>query len=147
MNNILTIYCDGGARGNPGPAGIGAVIVDSCGQEKKISKFIGVKTNNQAEYAAVLYAMEIAVAEYKEPARIDFFLDSELVVKQLNQEYKIKNEELGSLLIKIKNLIIEHDLEVAFKHIPREKNHHADRLVNLAVDQELKKNNEKPKIN
>jgi ribonuclease HI len=139
MNDILTIYCDGGARGNPGPAGVGVVIVETDGQEKKIGKFIGNKTNNQAEYEAVLYALETVIAEYKEIARIDFFLDSELVVKQMNSEYKIKNEQLGSLLIKIRNLIVEHDLEVAFKHIPREKNHHADRLVNQAIDQELKK--------
>ena len=138
MNDILTIYCDGGARGNPGPAGVGVVIVETDGREKKIGKFIGVKTNNQAEYEAVLYALETVIAEYKEIAKIDFFLDSELVVKQMNSEYKIKNEQLGSLLIKIRNLIIERDLEVAFKHIPREKNHHADRLVNLAIDRAYK---------
>lgn len=139
MNNILTIYCDGGARGNPGPAGIGVVIVETDGQEKKTGKFIGVKTNNQAEYEAVLYALQIVKSEYREVTEINFFLDSELVVKQMNSEYKIKNEQLGNLLIKIKNLIIENDLKATFKHIPREKNHHADRLVNLAIDKELKK--------
>jgi ribonuclease HI len=131
----LTIYCDGGARGNPGPAGVGVVIIEANGREKKFNKFIGVKTNNQAEYEAVLYALEIVLAEYKELVKVDFYLDSELVVKQLNSEYKIKNQELGSLLIKIRNLIIKHDLETTFKHIPREKNHHADRLVNQAIDE------------
>ena len=132
--NSLQIYCDGGARGNPGPAGIGIVIVEVNGRENKLSKFIGEKTNNQAEYEAVLFALETVMVEYGETTKIDFFLDSELVVKQMNSEYKIKNERLGGLLIKIRNLIIENDLDVTFKHIPREKNHHADRLVNEAIN-------------
>jgi ribonuclease HI len=91
------------------------------------------------EYEAVLFSLEIVASKYRETVEINFFLDSELVVKQMNSEYKIKNEQLGNLLIKIKNLIIENDLKATFKHIPREKNHHADRLVNLAIDKELKK--------
>ena len=88
----LIIHTDGGARGNPGPAGIGAVIYD---EEKnvvaEISRYIGETTNNQAEYRAVLAAIEKA-KDFK-PEEINFFLDSELVVKQLNREYKVKNKE------------------------------------------------------
>ena len=138
-NEILTIYCDGGARGNPGPAGVGVVIIDAQGREKKTGKFIGVKTNNQAEYEAVLYALGVVTTEYKKASKINFLLDSKLAVEQINGNYKIKNEELGRLIIKIKNLILENNLQASFKHIKREKNHHADRLVNLAIDRELKK--------
>lgn len=135
MGKRLKIYCDGGARGNPGPAGVGVVIINSAGEERRFKKFIGKKTNNQAEYEAVLYALEIVVSEYKNPSRIDFFLDSELVVNQLEGNYKIKNEDLGRLLIKIRNMMIEHNWQATFNHIPREKNHHADKLVNQAIDE------------
>lgn len=139
MNYILKIYCDGGARGNPGPAGVGIVIIDSDGQEKKFKRFIGVKTNNQAEYEAVLYALEMVAREYGKAEKIDFFLDSELVVNQLSGNYKIKNEALGRLLIKIRNLIIKNGYKADFRHIPREKNHHADSLVNQAIESRYKK--------
>ena len=128
---------DGGARGNPGPGAIGVIVRDG---ETILSKYSGevgkFVTNNIAEYEALIKALELASNITDD--ELTCFLDSELVVKQMNSEYKIKNEQLGSLLIKIRNLIIERDLEVAFKHIPREKNHHADRLVNLAIDRAYK---------
>lgn len=136
MENILKIFCDGGARGNPGPAGIGVVIIEPTGSEKHFKKFIGEKTNNQAEYEAVLFSLKIA-RNYKDVKRIYVYLDSELVVKQMEGEYKIKNEALGSLLIKIRNEIIKRDLEVNFRHIGRLKNITADKLVNKAIDQKF----------
>lgn len=135
QKNKLKIFCDGGARGNPGPAGIGVVVVEPKGLKKSYKKFVGVKTNNQAEYEAVLFALKIA-KNYKNVAELDIYLDSLLVVKQMKGEYKIKNEALGSLLIKIRNEIIKRGIKVDFKHIKRSKNFLADKLVNEAIDKE-----------
>ncbi|MEA3398454.1 MAG: ribonuclease HI family protein [Patescibacteria group bacterium] len=128
----LIIFTDGGARGNPGPAGIGAVIYDN---EKnilaEISEYIGTATNNQAEYKAALAGIKKAKKIGAE--ELEFYLDSELVVKQLNHEYKVKNKELAPLFVKIYNEILCFK-KVIFKHIPREQNKAADKLANLAMD-------------
>ena len=129
----LKIYTDGGARGNPGPAGVGVVIMDE--NEKIISshkKYLGEATNNIAEYSAVLLAL--VEAKKLKAQELEFYLDSELVVKQLKGEYKIKNPELGKLFIKIYN--IKQSIErVSFHHIEREKNRLADKLANQAMDE------------
>lgn len=135
QNKKLVIYTDGGARNNPGPAGIGAVIRDENGKViKSISKYIGEATNNQAEYMAVIEALkkakELAAAE------LEFYLDSELVVKQLNRAYKVKDPDLAPLFLQIHNLSLSFK-KIIFKHIPREKNEEADRLVNLAIDKAI----------
>ena len=128
----LIIYTDGGARGNPGPAGIGAAIYN---EDKKlvaeISEYLGVATNNQAEYKAVI--ADIKKARELGALELEFFLDSELVVKQLNREYKVKNKELAPLFVVIYNEILNFK-KVIFKHIRRELNKEADRLANLAMD-------------
>lgn len=126
----LIIYTDGGARGNPGPAGIGVHIVGKGDYQE----YIGVATNNQAEYKAVLLALE--KAKLWSALDIDFFLDSELVVKQLNREYKVKDRELAKIFIKIWNLLLAFK-KVTFTHVPREKNKIADKLVNKAIDDVL----------
>jgi len=152
MNKIL-IHSDGGARGNPGPAGIGvAVEIRNSKSEirniKKISKYIGIATNNQAEYKAVIEALKwVANLPNHIPGmqgngrigngdnlEIEFFLDSELVVEQLNQRYKIKNEDLKPLFWQIRDLVMELGGKVSFKYIPREQNKIADKLVNEAID-------------
>ncbi|MFA5317886.1 MAG: ribonuclease HI family protein [Patescibacteria group bacterium] len=128
----LTIYTDGGARNNPGPAGIGCVFYDDKKNiVKEISEYIGEATNNQAEYKACLRAMEEAKKFGAE--ELDFYLDSELVVKQLKREYKVKNKELAPLFMKIYNLSQQFK-KVTFKHVRREFNREADRLVNEAID-------------
>ncbi|OGF23743.1 hypothetical protein A3H09_02665 [Candidatus Falkowbacteria bacterium RIFCSPLOWO2_12_FULL_45_13] len=128
----LTIYTDGGARGNPGPAGIGAVILDQRGSAvKEISQYIGEATNNQAEYQALLAGVNAAKA--LGARELEVFLDSELVVKQLNREYRVKDKDLAPLFVKVYNLTLGFK-KVIFKHIRREKNELADRLVNLALD-------------
>jgi len=126
------IHSDGGARGNPGPAAIGAVIAAADGSEiQYISKTIGETTNNQAEYQAIIAGLEKALEMGAEEAQC--FLDSELVVKQLNREYKVKNKELAPLFVKVFNL--SHQFKkVSFTHIFREANKEADRLVNEALD-------------
>jgi ribonuclease HI len=136
MNKKIIIFTDGGARGNPGPAGIGAVLYS---EEKEvlaqISEYIGETTNNQAEYQALLKALNKAVELQAE--EVDCFLDSELVVKQLKGEYKVKNKELAPIFIKIYNLKTKFK-RISFTHVPREKNKEADKLVNLAIDMNIK---------
>ena len=128
----LTIYSDGGARGNPGPAGIGAVIFNEKGNlVAEISEGIGEATNNQAEYRALLAGLtKVRELGAKE---VEVFLDSELVVKQLNREYKVKDKELALLFVQAYNLTLGFK-KVIFKHIRREKNEQADKLVNRALD-------------
>lgn len=132
MNNKLIIYTDGGARGNPGPAAIGAVIYDEQRQVvAEISEYIGETTNNQAEYRAVVAA--IAKARELGGSELDFFLDSQLVVEQLNGNYKVKNKDLAPLFVQIYNAGLGFR-KVRYTHIPREQNKEADKLVNLALD-------------
>lgn len=128
----LTIYTDGGARGNPGPAGIGAVLKNEKGKIiAEISEYIGEATNNQAEYRAVISAIERA--KRLGAKEIEFFLDSELVVKQLNREYKVKNKELAPLFVQIYNAVLSFK-KVSFNHVRREMNQEADALANKAMD-------------
>ena len=132
----LTIYTDGGARNNPGPAGIGAVFYNENKEViAEISEYIGLATNNQAEYKALAAAIEKAKKLGAE--ELEFYLDSELVVKQLNREYRVKDKNLAPLFVKIYNATMSFK-KVTFKHIPREMNKEADRLVNLAIDKALK---------
>jgi len=131
----LVIYTDGGARGNPGPAASGVVIFND--QKKMIgeySKFLGETTNNQAEYRAVLLALEKALE--LEGTEIVLYSDSELIVNQLNRKYKVKNKELSTIFVKIWNIAQKFD-SVSYHHVPREKNKLADAQVNECLDQYL----------
>jgi ribonuclease HI len=132
MLKKLTIYTDGGSRGNPGPAGIGAVLKNEAGiVVAEISEYIGETTNNQAEYRAVIAAIE--KAKVLKAEELNFFLDSELVVKQLRREYKVRDKDLAPLFMKIYNAIMGFK-KVTFKHVRREFNAEADKLVNEALD-------------
>lgn len=124
------LYTDGGARGNPGPAGIG-VVLEIKGQKQFFKKYIGEATNNQAEYQAILLGLEKVKSAGVE--EVECNLDSELVVKQLNQEYKVKNKDLAPLFIKVWNLS-QGFKKIKFNHIYREDNKEADQLVNEAID-------------
>src|SRR6056297_3318577 len=129
----LQVYTDGGARGNPGPAGIGAVFYDETGKNiKEISEYLGETTNNQAEYKAVLRALQ--EAKKLGGKELKFYIDSELVVKQLNGEYKVKNKNLQPLFVQIYNLTLDFK-KVNFFHVRREKNKEADKLANRAMDE------------
>lgn len=131
MKKII-IYSDGGARGNPGPAGIGAVLYD---EQKnllaEISSYLGIATNNQAEYKALIAA--IKKAKDLGAKEIDCFLDSELVVKQLRREYKVKNAELAPLFLEVHNLSLNFN-KIEYTHVRRELNKEADKLANEAMD-------------
>ncbi|MDH4358715.1 MAG: ribonuclease HI family protein [Candidatus Berkelbacteria bacterium] len=133
MDKVL-IFCDGGARGNPGPAAIGVVIKSPDGKTvKEISRKIGRATNNVAEYKAVLAALGWILEN--QPANIiEFYLDSELVTRQLNGQYKVKDTDLKPLYYKIRELVFSSGRAVIFKHVRREENLEADRLVNEELD-------------
>jgi len=127
------INTDGGARGNPGPSAIGVVIRDTKGNVVfQAGKYIGETTNNQAEYQAVVFAFEKALE--LGATELEFKLDSELVVKQLTGEYKVKNQDLAQQFLKIWNLQNKF-IKVSYKHVYREANKEADELVNKALDE------------
>ncbi|HFC76694.1 MAG TPA: ribonuclease HI family protein [Candidatus Moranbacteria bacterium] len=145
--NKIVIYTDGGSRGNPGPAGIGVWIFSKDnsegGLDKKYGEYIGERTNNDAEYEALIYALKktksllgkIKAKQYE----LECFLDSELVVKQLNHHYRLKEERIQKYFIEVWNLMLDFKV-VKFTHIRREKNKVADALVNEALDNEEKQN-------
>ncbi|MFA5165781.1 MAG: ribonuclease HI family protein [Candidatus Paceibacterota bacterium] len=137
---MITINTDGGARGNPGPAAIGVVIKDGKGKvAKEYGKTIGEATNNIAEYSAVVSALETLaklLGSKAKRAEVLIEADSELIVKQLKGEYKVKDANLQKEFIKVYNLK-QKFLQVSYKHIPREKNKRADELVNAALDKDI----------
>jgi len=135
----ITIYIDGGSRGNPGPAGIGAVFCNEKGQcFKKYSEYLGEEiTNNEAEYQALIFALRKFKALFgKELAKntdIEIRSDSELLIRQVRGEYKILEPKIQSLFIAVWNLKIDFK-KIKFSLIPREKNKEADSLANEALD-------------
>lgn len=131
---ILTIYTDGASRGNPGKASYGFVVFN--GQKKNIyqeGKYLGIKTNNFAEYTAVLKALEYVTKNFSSAATVKFFMDSKLVAEQLSGRWKIKSRNLISLINAIKSLS-ETFKEVNYTHIPRAMNMLADAQANKALD-------------
>jgi len=137
MQKLIT-YTDGGSRGNPGPAALGVVIQNEKGQTlKSYGEALGVRTNNEAEYMAVISALKKIKQLYgKEKIAgmaIEMRMDSELVARQLSGEYKIETEKLFPLFIAIHNLQIDFG-KLVFRHVPREQNRDADRMVNEALD-------------
>ena len=129
----MLIWVDGAARGNPGPAAIGAVIKDEQGATlARISQRIGKTTNNQAEYRALIAALEKAVQ--LGARKVSVYSDSELVVRQITGRYRVKKAELKPLFQKVTQL--QSRLEsFSISHIPREQNTEADHLANEALDQ------------
>ncbi len=148
MHEII-IYTDGGARNNPGPAGAGWLIYEgdpSTGSTSspqassgrllaKSRKFLGERTNNAAEYEAVALALQEAKKRGLASRNIEVRMDSELIVKQLGNEYRVKEESLWPQYMKVHNLIVAHFPNIRFVHVRREDNEEADRLVNEAIDE------------
>jgi ribonuclease HI len=130
--NKVIIYADGAARGNPGPAAIGVTIKDEPGRLiARISRRIGITTNNQAEYRAIIAALEKAIS--LGTRQVEVKSDSELVVKQINGQYKVKKITLRPLYQKVIQLI--GSLEgFTISYIPRQQNAEADKLANKALD-------------
>ena len=134
----VIICTDGGARGNPGPAGIGVVIKNAKTGEviETHAKYLGETTNNQAEYQAVILGLYRCVVLGVK--RVDVLADSELLIKQARGEYKVKNKDLAKRFLEMKNL--EHQIgDVTYQHVRREKNKEADALANQAMDQAVKR--------
>ena len=141
MKKII-IYTDGGSRGNPGPSATGVVFCNEKGQViKKYLEYLGEATNNEAEYQAVILALKKFKALFgkklAQNTEIELRSDSELLIKQLNGEYKILEPKIQSLFIAVWNLKLDFK-KVKFKLISREKNKEADQLVNEAIDNQAK---------
>lgn len=132
---VLVVYADGGSRGNPGPAAIGAVVFDPRSDDEEpleeISETIGVATNNVAEYRAVIAGLEAAKRQGAEG--VELRADSQLVIRQLEGRYRVKNAGLRPYYEEAKALL-ESFGSIRLLHVPREKNKEADALVNQALD-------------
>ena len=141
MPEIIKMYTDGGSRNNPGPAAIG-VWIETL--DKKYAEYIGEETNNVAEYEALIFGLKkIRSLVGKEKTRktaVECYLDSELVVKQLNHQYKLKEKYIQENFILIWNLMLDFQ-KVTFHHIMREENKIADALVNQALDNKERQQN------
>lgn len=130
----IVMYSDGGSRGNPGPAALG-VHIETL--KKSYGEYLGVKTNNEAEYAAIISGLKkikalVGKAKAKQ-SHVECRMDSELACKQLNHEYKIENEKLQPLFLEIWNLMLDF-ARVTFVHVRREQNTAADAAVNETLD-------------
>lgn len=131
----VVIYTDGGARGNPGPAGAGVVIVENGRIIASFGKYLGDSlTNNVAEYEALILAIQDAKRLELIERHIEFRMDSELIVKQMQGLYKVKDKKMKEQHAKVRELLLEFQ-HVHFKHIPRVENSEADALVNEAIDE------------
>jgi len=129
---LITAYFDGGARGNPGPAGYGVHIVDDLGNVlAEISGSLGVATNNVAEYHGLIAALQWAVDHHVTALAIKG--DSQLLIEQMKGNYKVKNEGLKPLHLKARTLVMQIG-NVSFEHVRREQNKDADRLSNVGMD-------------
>ena len=133
----ITANVDGGARGNPGPAGYGVYIRDSKGQViAQLSEYLGHKTNNFAEYSALLAALEYAIKNNVHALKV--ISDSELMVRQMTGQYKVNSADLKPLYDKARSLVRQLD-KFAIEHVLRTKNQQADRLANDAMDRGMGK--------
>ncbi len=130
----LTIFTDGASRNNPGEAGVGIFITRDSIPIEKIARYLGTATNNVAEYTAAIIGLEHAVM--LRATRVKLCADSELLVKQLNGQYKVKNEGIKPLYAKLKELIAKIG-SVEVQYIPRDQNREADALANKAIDEKL----------
>jgi ribonuclease HI len=128
----IVLYTDGGSRGNPGPSGIGVIMLDSNKKKiKEISRYIGLTTNNIAEYSALVCGLEEASA--LGASDVVVFMDSELLAKQLSGEYRVKDGNIRPLFEKALG-VLKNFNSFEIKHIDREKNKEADKLVNKAIN-------------
>lgn len=134
----MEFFSDGGARGNPGPA---AAAFVAMGDDGKIlhqeSKFLGEVTNNIAEYQGVVLALDWLLSNKVTTQPVNFYMDSELVVKQLNGDYKVKDQNLKNLFLVVKGLLEKIKTKIIFRHIIRSKNKLADLLVNNELDNHI----------
>lgn len=133
----ITANVDGGARGNPGPAGYGVYIRGADGKPiAQLSEYLGIKTNNFAEYSALLGALDYAIAHGHRALKV--ISDSELMVRQMNGQYRVNSQDLKPMYERARSLAHQLD-KFAIEHVLRAKNQHADRLANEAMDRGMGK--------
>jgi ribonuclease H / adenosylcobalamin/alpha-ribazole phosphatase len=135
----FTLYADGGARGNPGPAGAGCVVFDTAGKRVvEVADYLGVATNNVAEYEALVRGLEALHKAYPQgyfhTVSLVVRMDSKLVIEQLKGAYKVKHPNLIPRFLAARNVLARHFGDVMFEHVPREQNADADALANEAMD-------------
>lgn len=138
--NICFAYIDGACRGNPGHSGIGVLIVDEDGNHlREIFEYIGEATNNQAEYKALLRLLKEVSShpDFEQLKKLVVHSDSQLLVKQMIGEFKIKSKNIMKLHLDARQLLRQLSFQVEFCKIPREKNREADQLANLGIDGKL----------
>jgi ribonuclease HI len=144
LNNIsesesIIIYTDGGSRGNPGPAGAGGVIMKDSKVIMEISKYLGIQTNNYAEYSALILTLQKAIELNLNNEIIKVYMDSNLIVKQLNGEWKVKHKNIIPLFNSVKQ-ITNSFKNITFTHVYRQHNKLADKLANDAMDSGMNSN-------
>jgi ribonuclease HI len=141
-NEVLEVFTDGGSRGNPGPAAVGVTISRAGKEVDTISEYLGVFTNNEAEYTAFQKSLERVGERAKTTpiSEIKWFLDSMLVVEQLNKKWKIKEPRLQQFAMTIWQKLAELNTKFTISYVPRAQNARADQLVNMALDAEALKN-------
>jgi ribonuclease HI len=131
----IEIFCDGGSRGNPGHAAFGYVVLKDGQVTQREGGYIGIETNNFAEYTAIVKALSWAGINLK-GREIRVYLDSQLAASQLSGIYKVKNSKIREFVLEIR--VLEANFaKVIYNHVPREKNKLADQMVNLALDKHL----------
>ena len=134
MARHFKLTADGGSRGNPGPAGFGAVVSENGHIIAEIYEFIGTATNNVAEYGGLISGLK-AIHDLDDQATVDVCMDSKLVVEQMSGNWKIKHENMKGLVEKARNAFPQS--QVKYVWVPREDNLAADTLLNIALDAEL----------
>jgi len=150
MTRSYYLLCDGGSRGNPGPSASGWIIVDArhfdlkTGNTSEIiasgSRYLGITTNNQAEYDALIQGL-IAIKEFPHPFHLIVFMDSQLAIHQLKGNYKVKNQGLRPLHTQVLHLLLEiakNGSKYELRHVKREINHLADGQVNKCLDEQTR---------
>ncbi len=130
----IVVYTDGGARNNPGPAGIGVVAYRGAEELFTVSEFLGTQTNNWAEYQGVIRALETLVEKKMETEQVEIRMDSKLVVEQILGNWKVREPTLKPQVARVRELLVLCNA-VDFTHIPREQNKVADALANKAMDE------------
>lgn len=137
MTETVLIHTDGAARGNPGPAAAGGVVYLDGTIVAEVSDYLGTQTNNWAEYEGLLRALVAAhraIGPGLADMEVTVKMDSELIVKQLNGEYRVKEPALREQYERVQTFLVDHRLSVTFEHVRREANKEADRLCNEALD-------------
>ena len=131
---ILKVYADGGSKGNPGPSSIGGIGYLGGKKIFDFKKSIGIATNNDAEYQALIKALELVklppTTYPLQPKKVEFYSDSRLMVNQVKGLFKVKNGRIREYILKIRSLEQEINLPISYNYIPREENKEADKLVN-----------------